>query len=138
MIMITGGAFAGKKKFAREHFGIGENEVLDGGSCEPETVFSAKCVSDYHLLVKRLINEKIDVEKFTKRLCKENPGAVIIINETGCGIIPLEKSDRIWRKETGRAGCINAENFSAVVRVCCGIPTAIKGEIIQIRNSNED
>ena len=57
----------------------------------------------------------------------ENPDIVIIINEIGAGIIPLEKSERIWREETGRAGCILAENSAEVVRVICGIPVKIKG-----------
>lgn len=129
MIMITGGAFQGKKSFAKERFNIAENEILNGGKCGINEVFTAKCVADFHLFVKRLIDEKIDVLEFTKNLCEKNPGIIIIINEIGCGIIPIEKSERIWREQVGRAGCIIAENSSEVVRICCGIPTIIKGEI---------
>lgn len=128
MIMITGGAFSGKKDYAKKRFGFSDEEILNGENCSLEAVFSAKCIADYQLIVKRLLEENADVQTFTERLCKENPNAIVIINEIGAGIIPLEKSDRIWREETGRAGCLIARNSSEVIRLACGIPTTIKGE----------
>ena len=128
MIMITGGAFSGKKDYAKKRFGFSDEEILNGENCSPEAVFSAKCIADYQLIIKRLLEENADVQAFTERLCKENPNAVVIINEIGAGIIPLEKSDRIWREETGRAGCLIARNSGEVIRLVCGITTIIKGE----------
>ncbi len=128
MIMITGGAFSGKKDYAKKRFGFSDEEILNGENCSIEAVFSAKCIADFQLIVKRLLEENADVQTFTERLCKENQNAVVIINEIGAGIIPLEKSDRIWREETGRAGCLIARNSSEVIRLTCGIPTTIKGE----------
>lgn len=128
MIMITGGAFSGKKDYAKKRFGFSDEEILNGENCSLEAVFSAKCIADFQLIVKRLLEENADVQAFTERLCKENPNAVVIINEIGAGIIPLEKSDRIWREETGRSGCLIARNSSEVIRLACGIPTTIKGE----------
>lgn len=128
MIMITGGAFSGKKDYAKKRFGFPDEEILNGEICSLEAVFSAKCIADFQLIVKRLLEENADVQTFTERLCKENPSTVVIINEIGAGIIPLEKSDRIWREETGRSGCLIARNSSEVIRLACGIPTTIKGE----------
>lgn len=127
MIMITGGAYQGKTEYAKQRFGFSDDEILSGGSCEFEAVFAAKSVTEYHLLIKRLLENNTDVQDFSRRLCRENPYAVIIINEIGAGIIPLEKSERIWREETGRAGCILAENSREVIRLVCGIPVKIKG-----------
>lgn len=127
MIMITGGAFQGKREYAKKRFGFFDEDILNGGNCELEAVLTAKCVTDYQLAVKHLLEENADPEEFTRRLCRENSGAVIIINEIGGGIIPLEKSERIWREETGRSGCIIAENSCEVIRLVCGIPTKIKG-----------
>lgn len=125
--MITGGAFSGKKAYAKERFGFSDEEILNGGECPLEAIFTAKCITDYQLAVKRLLEEKQDAKTFTERLCKENPNAVIIINEIGAGIIPLEKSERIWREETGKAGCLIAGNSSEVIRLVCGIASNIKG-----------
>ena len=104
MIMITGGAFQGKTDYAKKRFGFSDDDILNGESCELDTIFNAKCIRDYQLIVKRLLAENSDPEAFTKQLCKENPNAVVIINEIGSGIIPLEKNERIWREKTGRAG----------------------------------
>ena len=124
MIMITGGAFQGKRSFAVQRFGIDISEILDGGSCGLSEIPEARCVANYEQTVKRLISAGIDVTAFTEKLgC-----GIVIMNETGCGIIPLEKSEREWREMTGRAGCIIAERSETVYRVCCGIPTVIKGE----------
>ena len=128
MIIITGGAFSGKKDYAKKRFGFSDDDILNGENCSLNAVFSAKCIADYQLIVKRLLEENADVQTFTERLCRENPNAVVIINEIGAGIIPLEKSDRIWREETGRSGCLIARNSSEVIRLACGIPTTIKGE----------
>ena len=128
MIMITGGAFSGKKDYAKKRFGFSDEDILNGGECTLEAVFTAKCVADYQFLVKRLLEENEDAQEFTERLCKEAPNAVVIINEIGAGIVSLEKNDRIWREETGRSGCLIARNSDEVIRLACGIPTIIKGE----------
>lgn len=127
MIMITGGAFQGKTDYAKKRFGFSDDDILNGESCELDAIFNAKCIRGYQLIVKRLLAENSDPKAFTKQLCKENPNAVVIINEIGSGIIPLEKSERIWREKTGRAGCIIAANSDEAVRLVCGIAVKIKG-----------
>ena len=126
MIMITGGAYQGKTNFVRTHYSC---EIINGESCDFDSVFKAECVSNYHQLIKRLIENGQDAVAYTEMLCRKNPELIVIINEIGCGIVPLEKNDRIWREQVGKAGCIIAENADTVVRMFCGIPTAIKGEI---------
>ena len=126
MIMITGGAFQGKREFAKQRFGLSDSDMLNGGSCDISELTNARCVCNYELAVKRLIAGNIDPLDFTGKLNCD----IVIMNEIGCGIIPLEKSEREWRELTGRAGCIIAERSDTVYRVCCGIPTVIKGEKI--------
>ena len=128
MKMIIGGAFQGKTDFVKEHFKLSDVDVLDGEKCDFNAVFAAKCVNNYHALIRRIIEEKIEPIEFTERLCRENPDIIIITNEIGSGIIPLEKDERIWREYAGRAGCIIAKNSELVVRVFCGVAEVIKGE----------
>lgn len=129
MIMIIGGAFQGKRGCLTRLYGIADGDILSGAECSFGEVFTAAAVADYHELVRRLLAENIDAAEFTERLCRENPNAAVIINEIGCGIIPLEKSERIYREEVGRAGCVIAANSDTVLRVFCGIPEVIKGEL---------
>lgn len=127
MIMITGGAFQGKRECLKRLYKIPENKILNGADCRLNDVFTAAATANYHELVRRLISEKIDVIEFTEKLCRENPNSAIIIDEIGCGIIPIEKSERVYREKVGNAGCIIAKNSDTVIRVFCGIPEAIKG-----------
>ena len=127
MVMITGGAYQGKKAFAEKAVGITENDIADGRICSFEEAANAVCITDYHELVRRLGDRCID---FTNELCLRNSSVVIIMDEIGCGIVPMEKSERIWRENVGRCGCIIAAHSETVVRMVCGIPTAIKGAIL--------
>lgn len=129
MIMIIGGAFQGKNAYIHKKFGFLAEDIIDGESCIFNEIFAAKCVKNFHLLVKRMLAEKIDVIDFTESFCTKNPDAVVVIDEIGCGIIPLEKSERVWREMTGRAGCIIAEKSASVIRINCGIPVIIKGDL---------
>jgi adenosyl cobinamide kinase/adenosyl cobinamide phosphate guanylyltransferase len=123
MIMITGGAFQGKTQYAKTRFGLSDSDMTDGAVCDITKLTNLRCIWHYELLVKRLIAENIDPIAFTQKLDCE----IIIITEIGCGIIPIDKSEREWREMTGRAGCIIAERADQVVRLCCGIDSMIKG-----------
>lgn len=129
MVMITGGAFQGKRECLKKICRLSDKDIISGADCLIEDLFTAAAVAEYHELVKRLIAENIDVSDFTERFCRENKNAAVIINEVGCGIIPLEKSERIYREEVGKAGCIIAAHSETVIRVFCGVPQIIKGNV---------
>lgn len=127
MILITGGASQGKLKFVTEHFR--PKEIINGADCDLSIPKNAECAINYHELIRRLMHENADTAAFTRKFCAENQNAVIIMNEVGSGIIPIEKSEREWRENVGKCGCIIAESASAVIRMTCGIPTVIKGNL---------
>ena len=128
MILIIGGVHAGKTEFAKNYFQLSEKEILD--SSENKNFKNAKCIRNYHILIKKLCEEKQNPLAFTERLLQENPDCMIIMNEIGCGIVPLEKSERIWREACGTCSCLLAKHAEKVIRIICGIPVVIKGEIL--------
>lgn len=127
MILITGGAAQGKLKFVTENFR--PNVIINGIDCDFSMLKNVECMINYHLLIKRLMLENADTAAFTKKFCVKNQNAVIIMNEVGSGIIPMEKSEREWRENVGKCGCIIAERADTVIRMTCGIPTVIKGKL---------
>ena len=130
MILITGGAYEGKTNYASDFLKINPDKILDGGTCPVQKTFSAVCIKNFHKLVKRLINEKMDPIDFVHRLIRDNSDLIIITDEIGCGIIPANKSDRLWREAVGRVCSMIASESECVIRLSCGIPTAIKGELL--------
>ena len=51
---------------------------------------------------------------------------MIVANEVGAGIVPIDPKERAFREAVGRALCVIAQASDAVVRVTCGIGVRIK------------
>ena len=98
MILIIGGAYQGKHRYAVEHY-------------PDRTIY----------YVQSLIKEALE-----KKLAKEEPEAVFTLDDVGCGIVPIDKKDRDYRETAGRIGCNLAAQAQRVIRVCCGIGQVIK------------
>ena len=57
---------------------------------------------------------------------KKNPDCIIICDEIGNGIVPMDPFERVYRERTGRILISLAENAEEVERIICGIPQKIK------------
>ena len=128
MILITGGAYQGKTEYVRSHFP--DMPITDGAACSLDKAKSAKCINRYQALIQSLHTDGRDPIAWTEQLCAANPECIIILDEIGCGIIPLERDERIRRELTGICGCIIAKHSDAVIRLVCGVPNAIKGDLL--------
>lgn len=53
----------------------------------------------------------------------------VIATETGGGVVPVDAAERAAREAAGRLNCLLAARATAVVRVFCGIPVVIRGEL---------
>ena len=52
MILITGGAFQGKKAYAMEHFHLREQDMVNGADCGETDLLQAKAVTgSWHWLL---------------------------------------------------------------------------------------
>ncbi len=56
-------------------------------------------------------------------------GQIVLCDEVGCGIVPLERAERDWREAVGRLCCALAAHADLVVRVTAGLPQVLKGEL---------
>lgn len=124
MILVTGGCFQGKTNYACETFQIRREEAADGMNCPLEQIYSVKLLYHFHEYIRRLMQEgqELDLEELTRR----NPDLILVTNELGYGVVPVDAFDREYREKTGRICCQIAEKASQVHRVICGIGTVIK------------
>ncbi len=85
--------------------------------------------NEFHLFVKEQLEAGVTAEdirqQVTDRIASQ-PDLLIIADELGCGIVPMDKADRQWRETTGRLLCFVAEQADEVYRLICGIPQRIK------------
>ena len=129
MTLITGPAFQGKLEYSKKHWPESIENYFDGETCDYALAKGADVINNYHHLIRRLLDKSIDPVAYTDELIRINPCCVVIMNDIGSGVIPIEKKDRVWREAVGRCGCLIAEHADRVIRVMCGIPTALKGEL---------
>ncbi len=128
MTFITGGAYQGKTEFAINNFGFSESEIAEG-SAEIEILLSAKCIRNFENFVYAVMESGRNAVTAAEAILSQNPDVVIIMNEVGGGIIPLERSERKKREAAGQTGCMLAEKAETAVRLVCGIPTVLKGKL---------
>ncbi len=126
MRMIIGGVAQGKLNFAMRKYHIAEDDVFDIEICAFEEIYNKRCINHYDSVIKALIERKENPLTFTENLIKRNSDIIIIMNEIGNGIIPIEKDERLWREQTGKIGCRLAELSESVERMICGIAVVLK------------
>lgn len=126
MKLVIGGAYQGKREYASRQYHISETGWMDGKVCSGNDLLSAEAVHDFHVLIRRQLREGQDVLQFARDLCEKNPQIVVVSDEVGYGIVPVEAEERAWREACGRVCTVLAEHADEVVRVCCGIGRRIK------------
>ena len=127
MILIIGALNAGKRDISSKFYHI--QKFCDGQTASYTDVMNAEAVTNYHLLIQRLLNDGKSPEDFTNRFISENFTALVIMNEVGAGIVPIQREERVWREKCGICSRIIAEKSDSVIRVICGIPQVLKGEL---------
>lgn len=128
MILVTGGAFQGKTAYAQELTGMPGEEFADGAVCPLEEIYQCRGIRRFHLWVKRAMGEGLNPEGLAKELAERNPELVVITDELGYGVVPIERRDREYRELHGRICCEVAKRSRKVCRVICGIGTVIKDD----------
>lgn len=149
MKLIIGGAYQGKLAYAKKQYHVTEG-WLDGQTCGMSEILSCRGIYHFHEYVRRMMQADLNgqdmeenifemriqtgslssleqqAENFAGLLERENPNILIVSNELGYGVVPMEKSDRLWREVTGRICTSLAKRADEVVRVVCGVGQHLK------------
>lgn len=135
MKFIIGGAYQGKTAYVQTQLGIDKRYILKmEEEQDMEAVLTAlcdvtadlQCVTQFHLLIRHAMACAWDIDDFVEKMLLAHPHIIIVMNEVGSGIIPLEKAEREYREQVGRTGCMLAARADQVIRVTCGIGTRLK------------
>lgn len=126
MYLISGGKNQGKLNYVQKLFFEHKVPVAEGANCLEEELFTKPVINHFHLWVARYVNDMDKIEEVIRKILRENSSVIIIVEELGCGIVPFEKADRVYREINGRICCELASKAKEVHRVICGIGTVIK------------
>lgn len=110
MIFIFGPLWSGKRAVAKRLLRCGDEEL------------ARRAVWD----AQELARARTDLDALADELARYE---AVIATEVGGGVIPADAAERAARERAGRLCCLLAARADTVVRVFCGLPKAIRGEL---------
>lgn len=144
-ILVVGGEFQGKKDWVKKNWLV-RNEINIGNSKEKFHTHNREENCGYHLyfyvdqwiLLKIeenpfLLSDATTIEEKLNILWglfewdrKIEGNSIYLMNEVGCGIVPVEKKDRIYRELSGRFMCQLADKVEQVYQIVAGYEIRLK------------
>ncbi len=123
-ILIVGGASQGKLEYVKKQ--CAPKQVMDGGLCPLEDAFLGDALNRFHLLIRRLMEQGLEPWEFIEHTLEARDSWIILCDEVGSGVVPIDAFERQWREQVGRICCLLAHRADRVERLCCGIPQRLK------------
>ncbi len=110
MILVIGGSYQGKTEYARNTFG------------------NVNYFNQLHLFIKKRLSEGVSEEDILGEIhfAISDGQWVVIADEIGNGVVPVDSMDRVWREVSGRILITLASEATEVHRVVCGVGQRIK------------
>ena len=120
MILIIGGAYQGKLEFAKETFGLTDDDI---GICSVgEIDFSKRCI----YRIEEFTYGHEDPVGFFREHREQWKDSILIMQDIFCGVVPMGKETRSWRQNTGRLSQYLSREAAQVSRIFCGLEQRLK------------
>lgn len=138
MKLVIGGYSQGKLEYAKKYLcsgaGLPEERVQEWNGELPDGRHFAgeRCrervliINHFHLWVRECLQQGRCPEEEMKDFFEACPDCIVICDEIGNGIVPVDAFEREYRERTGRILIELAEKAEEVVRVICGLGQKIK------------
>lgn len=141
MIFIIGGYAQGKLDYVKKAYGVRDENVYSGympeltndhalsDSVAPSDGVVSEdmiVVAEFNRIAEHNIKQGIDTMELVEQLINNYSNCIIISDEIGNGIVPMEQEERMLREEIGRLQIQIAKQADEVVRVICGLGQRIK------------
>ena len=132
MIFVIGGYSQGKLDYVKNRFISEEINIIDAAIIDPKAeILESKpvgkiIINNLNSFIADITDKGKSPEDEIKKMINDYPDAVIISDEVGNGIVPIDKNERLIREKIGRVQCLLAEEAEEVIRVICGIGQRIK------------
>lgn len=132
MKLVIGGYAQGKLTYVLQENSTERCLIFDGRLPETKQVREVMhqggivIINHFHNWVKERISRGENPEEEIAVFLKQNIESIIICDEIGNGIVPMEAFEREYREKTGRILVKLAKEADEVVRVLCGMGQKIK------------
>ena len=132
MKLVIGGRAQGNLNYVLQHMTDENYQIYDGVFPDEGELFNLTkknewlIVNHFHKWVNKELKENRNPEEELEAFPKKGVRFVIISDEIGNGIVPVDAFERDYRERTGRMLITLASQADEVVRVICGIGQKIK------------
>lgn len=136
MEVYAGGRSQGKLEYVLKKKGLGRDVVVDGSNLKTVCGSNGKLsieldnkylvVDHFHELTRNYADMPEVLYGFAEELINERDDIIIISDQAGGGIVPLDRVDMEWRELHGRIMCKLVGNACHFERIICGIGQVIK------------
>ena len=132
MKLVIGGRAQGKLNYVLQHMTDENYQIYDGVFPDAGELFNLTkknewlIVNHFHKWVNKELKENRNPEEELEAFLKKGVRFVVISDEIGNGIVPVDAFERDYRERTGRMLITLASQADEVVRVICGIGQKIK------------
>ena len=133
MHFILGGKHMGKLRYALSLYGEDATvcdlatELPGNGGTMSEKMFDARIVVNLQDGIRTMLEREIDARRFFETNLPRLADKILIGDEVGSGVVPLDPFERRWRDETGFIYQTLARRATIVDRVWAGLPERLKG-----------
>lgn len=127
MKLVIGGYGQGKLQYVLRKYQLEEDAVWDGVLPEEKEIqTNAVVINHFHQWVRQSLLQGESPEEIARSFVERHGDCIIICDEIGNGIVPVEAFEREYRERTGRILIQLAKEAEEVERVICGIGQKIK------------
>ena len=120
MILIIGGAYQGKLEFAKDTFGITDEDVF---TCDAgEIDFSRRCIYK----IEEFAYTHDDPISYFREHREAWQDSILILRDIFCGVVPMGIENRAWRQKSGRLAQYLSKEADHVSRIFCGLEQRLK------------
>jgi adenosyl cobinamide kinase/adenosyl cobinamide phosphate guanylyltransferase len=127
MKIIIGGYAQGKLTYVINKYNIEKNKIWDGElPKDTEELNGTIVINHLNNWIKSQMKNNGNPEDKIINFIENYSDCIIISDEIGNGIVPIDKFEREYREQTGRIQIELARKATEVERVICGIGQKIK------------
>ena len=123
MELIIGGAYQGKRAYAKEALGVSDGDFFTCSGTTLDTSF--RCIEHLERYTLACVQTGLDSMEVTD--LDTLADKIVICDDISCGVVPIDPLERAWREQTGRLLTKLSGRASPVTRIFCGLPLELKG-----------
>lgn len=124
MHLIIGGAYQGKREFAKERWNLKEKEIFTCTGTEID--FTKKCIDHLEEFTFACVQAGVDPRVYMEEHKEEWRDSIVICQDLFCGVVPMEVELRAWRRVTGHLCRYLTTEAQGVSRIFCGLEQKLK------------